>query len=370
MPQRKIIHIDMDAFYASVELREQPHLQGKPLVVAWDSPRSVICAASYEARKFGLHSAMSLSTAKRICPQVIVIPPNFELYQTTSQQIHTIFRQHTDLIEPISLDEAYLDVSENKQKIPYASQVAKQIRAEILHQTGLTASAGIAPNKFIAKIASDWRKPNGQFVVQPHEIEKFLHHLPINKIWGVGKKTQHKMNALSWQTVGDLRQVSRGELVHLFGKFGYRLYDLARGIDNRPVEANRQRLQISTEITLPENVNLTQISQHLPHLTHDLWQQMQRQHLEAQTLTLKLKTSEFRILTRSKTYSSTLTNTTTLMQAATQLLARMPNGEFRLIGMGVSHLLPKGSQPKLFTHTSTSSIYHNQQNSTNLISTI
>lgn len=348
MQQRKIIHIDMDAFYASVELREQPQLRGKPVVVAWDSPRSVICAASYEARAFGLRSAMSLATAKRICPQVVVVSPHFDLYREVSQQIHAIFRQHTDLIEPISLDEAYLDVSENKQKIPYASQIAKQIRAEILHQTGLTASAGIAPNKFIAKIASDWHKPNGQFVVQPHEIEDFLQDLPLNKIWGVGKKTQQKMNALGWQTVGDLRQVSRGELLNLFGKFGYRLYDLARGVDNRAVEANRERVQISTEITLPENVDLAQIARHLPDLTQDLWQQMQRQHIEAHTLTLKLKTSEFNVLTRSQTYSAVLPNAVALFQAAEKLMARMPDGEFRLIGMGVSHLQPEGSQPELF----------------------
>lgn len=348
MQQRKIIHIDMDAFYASVELREQPYLQGKPVVVAWDSSRSVICAASYEARQFGLHSAMSLVTAKRLCPQVIVIPPHFDLYRKVSQHIHSIFRRYTDLIEPISLDEAYLDVSDNKRKIPYASQIAKQIRAEILHETGLTSSAGIAPNKFIAKIASDWRKPNGQFVVQPHEIEDFLRDLPLNKIWGVGKKTQQKMNTLGWQTVGDLHRISRGELVNLFGKFGYRLYDLARGIDERPVEPNRERVQISTEITLPENVNLATIAYYLPDLIQDLWQQMQRHHIEAHTLTLKLKTIEFNILTRSQTYSAVLTSASDLLQAAQKLLERMPNNEFRLIGIGVSHLQPEGSQPELF----------------------
>ncbi|ULJ62072.1 DNA polymerase IV [Wielerella bovis] len=345
---RKIIHIDMDAFYASVELREQPHLRGKPVVVAWDTARSVICAASYEARAFGLRSAMSVATAKRLCPQAIFVPPHFDLYRQVSQQIHAIFRLHTDLIEPISLDEAYLDVTENKQNIPYANQIAKQIRAQIWHETGLTASAGIAPNKFIAKIASDWRKPNGQFVVQPHEVEDFLRDLPLGKIWGVGKKTQQKMNALGWQTVGDLRQISRGELLNLFGKFGYRLYDLARGVDERAVEPERERVQISTEITLPENIFLRDVPKYLPDLAKDLWQQMQRHHIDAHTLTLKLKTSEFQIFTRSQTYSAVLPECDALFQAATQLATRMPQGEFRLIGLGVSHLQPEGSQPELF----------------------
>ena len=173
MSQRKIIHIDMDAFYASVELREQPHLKGLPVVVAWEGARSVICAASYEARQFGLHSAMSVATAKRLCPQAVYVPPHFDLYRQVSAQIHAVFRRYTDLIEPLSLDEAYLDVTHNFKNIPYASEVAKEIRAAIFAETGLTASAGIAPNKFLAKIASDWRKPNGQFVLPPHKAWHF-----------------------------------------------------------------------------------------------------------------------------------------------------------------------------------------------------
>ena len=175
MQTRKIIHIDMDAFYASVEIREQPQLRGLPVVVAWDGPRSVICAASYEARQFGLRSAMSVATAKRLCPKAIYVPPNFDLYREASRQIHAIFAMYTDLIEPLSLDEAYLDVTRNRQNIPYASEIARAIRAEIFSTTGLTASAGVAPNKFLAKIASDWRKPNGQFVLPPQKIEAFFH---------------------------------------------------------------------------------------------------------------------------------------------------------------------------------------------------
>ena len=333
--ERKIIHIDMDAFYASVELREQPHLRGKPLVVAWEGGRSVVCAASYEARRFGLHSAMPAATARRLCPQAVFVPPRFHLYREVSQQIHAVFRQHTDLVEPLSLDEAYLDVTRNKQNLPYASEIAAAIRAEILRQTGLTASAGIAPNKFLAKIASDWRKPDGQFVLPPPRIAQFLLTLPLGKIPGVGKKTLQKMQ--------------RGELVNLFGRWGYRLYDLARGIDNRPVQPQRERLQISTEITLPQDLPLSKIVCHLADLAQDLWAQAQRKQVQAHTLTLKLKTADFRILTRSQTYSSVLPDAAALEQAARQLAQRMPAGsDYRLIGLGISHLLPQGSQPELW----------------------
>ncbi|WP_373753200.1 DNA polymerase IV [Neisseria weixii] len=351
MSDRKIIHIDMDAFYASVELREQPQLKGKPVVVAWDGARSVICAASYEARQFGLHSAMSVATAKRLCPQAVYIPPHFELYRQVSGQIHTIFRRHTDLIEPLSLDEAYLDVTANKQNIRYASEIAEKIRAEIFAETGLTASAGIAPNKFLAKIASDWRKPNGQFVLHPQKIDAFLETLPLGKIPGVGKVTLKKMQALGMQTAGDLRRFERGELLNHFGRYGYRLYDLARGVDERPVKASRERLQISTEITLPEDLSLAQTIEHLPHLAEDLWQQIQRKNVDVKGVTLKLKTHDFRIITRSLTYSSVLPDRQALLKAAHTLVERVPpqtEDAFRLIGIGVSHLLPKNQQQSLW----------------------
>lgn len=351
MSDRKIIHIDMDAFYASVELREQPQLKGKPVVVAWDGARSVICAASYEARQFGLHSAMSVATAKRLCPQAVYIPPHFELYRQVSGQIHTIFRRHTDLIEPLSLDEAYLDVTANKQNIRYASEIAEKIRAEIFAETELTASAGIAPNKFLAKIASDWRKPNGQFVLHPQKIDAFLETLPLGKIPGVGKVTLKKMQALGMQTAGDLRRFERGELLNHFGRYGYRLYDLARGVDERPVKASRERLQISTEITLPEDLSLAQTIEHLPHLAEDLWQQIQRKNVDVKGVTLKLKTHDFRIITRSLTYSSVLPDRQALLKAAHTLVERVPSqteDAFRLIGIGVSHLLPKNQQQSLW----------------------
>lgn len=350
MSARKIIHIDMDAFYASVELREQPHLRGLPVVVAWEGTRSVVCAASYEARRFGLRSAMSVSAAKRLCPQAVFVPPHFDLYREVSAQIHAVFRRHTDLIEPLSLDEAYLDVSRNLQNLPYASDVAKAIRGSIFEETGLTASAGVAPNKFLAKIASDWRKPNGQFVLPPEKVAAFLETLPLGKIPGVGKVTLQKMQALGMHTAGDLRRFERGELLNHFGRYGYRLYDLARGIDERPVKSSRERVQISTEITLPEDVPLAEAALHLPYLAEDLWQQMQRKRLAAKSVTLKLKTTDFRIITRSLTYSSTLPNTAALLSAAETLLKRVPteHDAFRLIGVGVSHLLPEGSQPPLW----------------------
>ena len=351
MQQRKIIHIDMDAFYASVELREQPHLQGLPVGVAWEGARSVICAASYEARRFGLHSAMSSATAKRLCPQAVFVPPNFSLYRSVSRQIHGIFRRHTDLVEPLSLDEAYLDVTLNHQNIPYASDIARSIRADILAETGLTASAGVAPNKFLAKIASDWNKPNGQFVLPPQKVEAFLTDLPLGKIPGVGKVTRQKMQRLGMNTVGDLRRHSPGELANLFGKWGYRLHDLAYGIDNRPVKAERERLQISTEITLPEDLPLALIVRHLPHLADDLWQQLQNRKTEARGVTLKLKTADFRIITRSLTYSSPLPDSAALLSAARELAGRIPQAsdiDYRLIGLGVGHLEPRGRQQDLW----------------------
>ncbi|MCP1771244.1 DNA polymerase-4 [Neisseria perflava] len=354
MSERKIIHIDMDAFYASVELREQPHLKGKPVVVAWDGARSVICAASYEARQFGLHSAMAVATAKRLCPQAVYVPPHFDLYRQVSAQIHAVFRRYTDLIEPLSLDEAYLDVTRNFQNIPYAQDVARQIRAEILAETGLTASAGIAPNKFLAKIASDWRKPNGQFVLHPQKIAAFLETLPLGKIPGVGKVTLKKMQSLGMHTAGDLRRFERGELLNHFGRYGYRLYDLARGIDERPVKPERERLQISTEITLPDDFPLAQTLLHLPHLADDLWQQIKRKQVEAKGVTLKLKTHDFRIITRSLTYSSALPDLAALLQATHTLAERIPpqhEDAFRLIGIGVSHLQPENQQPPLWEDT-------------------
>ena len=255
---RKIIHIDMDAFYASVELRERPELSHLPVVVSSHHPRAVICAASYPAREFGLRSAMSMSHARKLCPHVTVIEPNFEKYRAVSAQIHQIFQHYTTHIEPLSLDEAYLDVTENLQQLPSATAVAEHIRADILKTTGLTASAGVAPNKFLAKIASDWNKPNGICVIKPHQVQQFIQHLALKKIPGVGKVTQEKLKSLNLETLGDLQHIDENMLIQHFGKYGRQLFLYAQGIDERPVQTERQRQQISKETTFDTDLNLQQ----------------------------------------------------------------------------------------------------------------
>src|SRR6201985_1728365 len=227
---RKIVHIDMDAFYASVEQRDDPKLRGKPVVVAWKGNRSVVCAASYEARRFGVRSAMPAIRAERLCPEAIFIPPDFVRYRPVPHATREIFQRHTDLIEPLSLDEAYLDVTENKTGLPTATRVAKAIRQQIRDELQLTASAGVAPNKFLAKIASDWRKPDGLFVIQPEDLDTFLPPLPIARIPGVGKVTEKRLATLGIKTVGDLRNLELNILEDHFGRYGQRLYELTRGI--------------------------------------------------------------------------------------------------------------------------------------------
>src|SRR5580704_14315486 len=236
---RKIVHVDMDAFYASVEQRDNPELRGRPVIVAWRGKRSVVCAASYEARSFGVRSAMPALHAERMCSEAVFIPPDFVRYKAASQAVREIFQRHTDLIEPLSLDEAYLDVTENKMQLPTATRVAKMIREQIREELNLTASAGVAPNKFLAKIASDWKKPNGLFVIQPHEIQSFLLPLPIGRIPGVGQVTEARMNGIGITTVGDLYALELSTLEDHFGSDGLRLYQLARGIDDNPVVPNR-----------------------------------------------------------------------------------------------------------------------------------
>ena len=228
MSVRKIIHVDMDAFYASVEQRDNPDLRGKPVVVAWKASRSVVCAASYEARAFGVRSAMPAGRAQRLCPEAIFIPPDFTRYRAVSHDVREIFKRHTDLIEPLSLDEAYLDVTQNKTGLATATLVARKIRDQIRQELNLTASAGVASNKFLAKLASDWRKPDGLFVVQPEEVDGFLLPLPVGRVPGVGRVTEEKLQKLEIKTVGDLRGLELSELEQQFGRFGRRLHELAR----------------------------------------------------------------------------------------------------------------------------------------------
>src|ERR1700722_11266681 len=236
---RKIVHVDMDAFYASVEQRDDPQLRGRPVIVAWRGNRSVVCAASYEARKFGVRSAMPASRAERLCPDAIFVPPDFTRYRAVSSQTREIFRRHTDFVEPLSLDEAYLDVTENKTDLPTATRVARTIREQIREEVQLTASAGVAPNKFLAKIASDWHKPNGLFVIQPEDIDTFLPPLSVGRIPGVGKVTEKRLDELGIKTVGDLRNQELLTLESRFGRYGFRLYELARGVDHSAVVPDR-----------------------------------------------------------------------------------------------------------------------------------
>ena len=248
----------MDAFYASVEQRDDPQLRGKPVVVAWKGNRSVVCAASYEARTFGIHSAMPAVRAERLCPGAIFVPPDFTRYRDVSRSVREIFKRHTDLIEPLSLDEAYLDVTQNKTGLPTATLVARTIRQQIRQELNLTASAGVAPNKFLAKLASDWRKPDGLFVIQPEETDAFLLPLPVGRLPGVGKVTGEKLAKLGIQTVGDLRTLDRFALEDNFGRYGLRLHELARGIDDSAVVPNRPTQSMSVEDTFEHDVPLAE----------------------------------------------------------------------------------------------------------------
>ena len=347
---RKIIHIDMDAFYASVELRDQPELKHLPVVVSSHHPRAVICAASYPARVFGLRSAMSMSQAKKRCPQVVVIEPNFPKYQEVSRQIHEIFRQYTNLIEPLSLDEAYLDVTHNFKGLASATEVAMQIRADIFSQTGLTASAGVAPNKFLAKVASDWNKPDGIFVVKPHQIQQFIEHLELKKIPGVGKVTQERLERLQLKTLGDLQQVEQSMLIHHFGKYGKQLFLYAQGIDERPVQAERQRQQISKETTFDQDLTLKECQIHWSSLIERVWANLDKKQLQARGVTVKLKLKNFRVLQHSKSFKHPLKSMQELEQILQLLLSEMyvpENDQFRLIGIGVYQLTDTTEQAQL-----------------------
>ncbi|MBN9615366.1 MAG: DNA polymerase IV [Acidobacteriales bacterium 59-55] len=337
---RKISHIDMDAFYASVEQRDNPSLKGKPVVVAWKGKRSVVCAASYEARRYGVRSAMPAVQAERLCPDAIFLPPDFPRYQAVSQAIREIFRRHTDLVEPLSLDEAYLDVTTNKMGLPTATLVAKTIRRQIWEELNLTASAGVAPNKFLAKIASDWKKPNGLFVIQPHEVQDFLMPLPVGRIPGVGKVTEARMTQVGIKTVGDTFRMDIETLEKQFGRWGTRLYELARGIDHNPVVPNRIRKQISAEDTFQEDVPLEACEPHIRRLAEKVWTASRENVRGARTIGLKLKTKEFNSLTRSLTLPAPPTSYEEFTRVALGLCDRVqlaPGQLYRLVGVGLSN---------------------------------
>lgn len=347
---RKIIHIDMDAFYASVELKDRPELKHLPVVIASHHPRAVVCAASYPAREFGLCSAMSMSQAKKRCPQVVVIEPNFEKYRAVSAQIHQIFQHYTPLIEPLSLDEAYLDVTNNLQNIPSATEVAMRIREDIFQATGLTASAGVAPNKFLAKIASDWHKPNGICVIKPSQVQNFIQNLPLKKIPGVGKVTQEKLKILQLETLGDLQQIDQAVLIQHFGKYGKQLFLYAQGIDERPVQTERERQQISKETTFNDDLTLIQCQNYWSKLMDQVWANLEKKQLYARGVSAKLKLKNFQVLQHSKSFKQPLENKKQLEDVLQQLLIEMQIPEhfqFRLIGVGVYQLSDQLDQPQL-----------------------
>jgi DNA polymerase-4 len=353
MSGRKIIHADMDAFYASVEQRDNPELRGKPVVVAWRGKRSVVCAASYEARCFGVRSAMAATHAERLCPEAVFIPPDFTRYRAASRAVREIFLRHTDLIEPLSLDEAYLDVTENKTGLATATKVASTIRQQIREELKLTASAGVAPNKFLAKIASDWRKPNGLFVIQPAEVEEFLAPLPVGRIPGVGKVTEEKLAKLGLRLVGEIRARTLEELRTHFGRYGQRLYELARGIDENPVVPNRPTQSISAEDTFEQDVLLVETEPMIRRLAEKTWEASRKESRIARTVVLKLKTAEFQLLTRSQTPPSPPASCEELTRIALSLRSKVslnPRQRFRLVGVGLSnfHVPEEITEPSLF----------------------
>lgn len=351
---RKIVHIDMDAFYASVEQRDDPNLRGKPVVVAWRGNRSVVCAASYEARRYGVHSAMPALRAERLCPDAIFVPPDFPRYRAVSQRTREIFRLHTDLVEPLSLDEAYLDVTQNKTGLATATRVARAIRAQIREELNLTASAGVAPNKFLAKIASDWRKPDGLFVIQPDDIDTFLQPLPVSRLPGVGKVTNERLEQIGIKTVGDLRRLPPEIMEQRFGRYGLRLHQLSHGIDNSQVVPNRPTKSISSEDTFERDITLSELEPMIRRLAEKTWNAASKDTRIARTVVLKLKTAEFQILTRSHTPLAPPASCEDLTGIALSLRERVVlehHQRFRLVGVGLSNFQDRDEirlQPELF----------------------
>jgi DNA polymerase-4 len=338
--QRKIIHVDMDAFYASVEQMDNPDLKGKPLAVGGSEIRGVVSAASYEARKFGVRSAMSGAQAKRNCPDLIFVPPRFERYREISKKIQKIFYEYTDLVEPLSLDEAYLDVTQNKKGNPSATLIAQEIRKRIFDEVGLTASAGISANKFVAKIASDYNKPNGQKTINPEEIEDFLEALDIKKFYGIGKVTTEKMYQHGIFTGKDLKRKTVEYLEEHFGKSGAQYYKIVRGIHNSEVKPNRTTKSVAAEHTF--DTNLTSeifMAERLEQIASELERRLQKHKISGKTITLKIKYSDFTQQTRSKTLPYFVSDKGIIFETVKELLyqERMKDS-VRLLGISLANL--------------------------------
>ena len=337
---RKIIHIDMDAFYASIEQRDNEEYQGKPLAVGYAGDRGVVAAASYEARKYGVRSAMPSKTALRKCPHLIFVPARFDVYKYVSNQIMNIFLEYTDLVEPLSLDEAFLDVTENHKNIPYATQIAKEIKKKIYETTSLNASAGVSYNKFLAKIASDYKKPNALFVIRPKDAEAFVESLPIERFYGVGKVTAQKMHQLGIKDGLELKSRSEAELVANFGKAGHMYYLNARAVDDRKVEPNRERKSVGAENTFSNDIeSLDELAIELDEIAQDVINRIERSGFLGRTITLKAKYADFRIITRSKTLIAAVTDYSTLYNTGFELMKDIDlSAKVRLLGLSIKNV--------------------------------
>ena len=337
---RKIIHIDMDAFFASVEQRDNPNLRGKPVAVGGNSDRSVVAAASYEARKFGVKSAMPSKVAARLCPDLIFVRHRFEAYKTVSRQIREIFYEYTDLVEPLSLDEAFLDVTHNKKNLRSATMIAEEIRRKIVEETQLTASAGVSVNKFLAKVASDIHKPNGITLIAPAQVDDFIAALPIERFFGIGKVTADKMKSVGIFTGKDLQRFSRPELVQRFGKAGGYYYHICRGVDDRPVKADRVAKSVSAENTFDADLEeLQKMMDALAPIVTSVASRLKRSQLKGKTVTVKIKFSDFTQQTRSFTLEDYIDDEPTILATAKSLLEDKPlELAVRLLGVGLSKL--------------------------------
>ncbi|MEZ4826518.1 MAG: DNA polymerase IV [Bacteroidia bacterium] len=345
MSYRKIIHVDMDAFYASVEQRDNPELRGKPVAVGGSGLRGVVAAASYEARKFGVRSAMPSVTARRLCPEIVFVRPRFELYRMVSRQIREIFFEYTDLVEPLSLDEAFLDVTTNKRGIESATKIAREIRAAIWEKTGLTASAGISINKFLAKVASGIHKPNGMTLIPPDRVESFLENLPIDKFFGIGKVTADRMRRMGIHTGADLKRKSESELAHRFGKMGRHFYRIVRAIDNREVKPDRPRKSVGAENTFFEDLTTEpQMLAELEPLARKVASRLQSVNAAARTVTLKIKYFDFVQTTRSRTINQYISSFEAIFDIVKELIHKpeFPPKPVRLLGVSVSGLDNEG----------------------------
>ncbi len=338
---RKIIHIDMDAFYASIEQRDFAEYRGKPIVVGGSSRRGVVAAASYEAREYGIHSAMPTQTALKRYPALLIARPRFDVYKKVSREIMEIFKTYTDLVEPLSLDEAFLDVTVNKFENPSATIIAQEIKKKIKFTTGLTASAGVSINKFLAKVASDMDKPDGLFVIKPEEAEKFISELPVAKFHGVGNVTAEKMHSRGIYTGKDLREMSRKELIRLFGKNGGYFYDISRGIDHRVVNPERIRKSFGKERTFEEDIDtLEGLNEVIQNITEMVWRDIEKYHIRGRTITLKIKYADFQQVTRSRSFTDYLESESQILNTALELMKAefIEGNRIRLIGITLSKL--------------------------------